>query len=74
MALFQYSVLSTYLPRTNNGKVYETWNTFTTHFHNPDVNHNSLNIKTQTGLAIPIRPFLVISIDATTHAYRLAKT
>ena len=45
MSLFQNSVLNKYLKGINSGKAERAWNTFKTHFHNPEIQENIRNSK-----------------------------
>ena len=45
MSLFQNSVLNKYLKGINSEKAEKAWNTFKTHFHNPEIQENIRNSK-----------------------------
>ena len=45
MSLFQNSVLNKYLKRIDSEKAENAWNTFKTHFHNPEIQDNIRNSK-----------------------------
>lgn len=45
MSLFQHSVLNKYLKGLDTKKVEQAWNSFTAHFHNPEIQENIRNSK-----------------------------
>ena len=45
MSLFQNSVLNKYLKGIDSQKAEQAWNTFKTHFHNPEIQENIRNSK-----------------------------